>query len=492
MGLKSFQKLNREREANGDSTFANPRNAAAGSLRQLDSSITVKRHLDIFFYGLGAVEGRFFSSQSELLKTLPNWGFKVNPHIKLCRNISESIEAYHQIEKMRESLEYEIDGVVIKVDNFSLQKELGAVSRSPRWALAYKFLPRQGRTTIVQIKAQVGRTGAVTPVAVMEPVFISGVKVTRATLHNQDEIDRKDIRVGDTVIVQRSGDVIPSVVSVVKDKRTGKEIPFTIPSVCPVCRSSVVRLEGESVYRCLNLSCPAQLKKAITHFASKRAMEINGLGQQLVNKLVDEGLVRNVVDLYGLKIDDLVALEGMAEKSAANIIRAIHESKNRGLKSLLYALGIRHAGEHMAAVLVDRYPEMEELIKASEDELMQIDEVGPEVARSIVSFFGQESNRKLINRLKDLGISMSALQERKTNDFLGKRFVFTGMLNQFTREEIQKRVESLGGRVSSSVSNKIDYVIVGDNPGSKYEKAQTMGISILFEEDFKRLIDKKA
>jgi len=487
MKIKAFQELNRTREEKGEPKFANPRNAAAGSLRQLDSSITAKRPLDIFFYGLGVVEGYSFSSHWEVLQTLPRWGFKVNPKIELCQNIKEVIEYYHQMEKIREELDYEIDGVVIKVNDLALQEKLGTISRSPRWAIAYKFSPQKGTTKIIDIIPQVGRTGAITPVAVMEPVFLSGVKVSRATLHNQDEIDKKDIRIGDTVIVQRAGDVIPEVVSAVKEKRTGKEVPFKIPSKCPVCGSSVVRLKGEAIHRCINLSCPAQLKKSIKHFASKRAMDIDGLGDKLIEKLVDEGLIRNVADLYQLKVEDLARLERMAEKSATNIINAIKKSKERDLERFIYALGIRHVGEHIAKILAEKYPQLEKLMEASEEELVQIDEIGPEVARSIVSFFTQKSNRELISRLKEVGIKISAPKKKKETKLQGKTFVFTGALSQFTREEAKRLVESLGGKVSSSVSKNTDYVVAGADPGSKYEKAKALGVTILNEDEFKKI-----
>ncbi|MFH0813800.1 MAG: NAD-dependent DNA ligase LigA [Pseudomonadota bacterium] len=490
LGLKAFNELNRKREGEGEPRFANPRNAAAGSLRQLDSSITSTRPLDIFCYGVGMVEGHSFSSQWEVLQTLPKWGFKVNPHIQVCRNIHETIEYYHTIEKIRDALDYEIDGVVIKVNDVALQEKLGTISRSPRWALAYKFSPRQAITKIIEIIPQVGRTGAITPVAVMDPVFISGVKVSRATLHNQDEIDKKDIRINDTVVVQRAGDVIPEVVSVVKEKRTGEEIPFRIPSQCPVCGSSVVRLEGEAVHRCLNLSCIAQLKETIKHFASKRAMDIEGLGEKLIDKLVDEGLIRDVADLYHLKVEDIIPLERMAEKLATNIINAVEKSKERSLERFLFALGIRHAGEHLAGVLVEQYPNVEELMDASEEELKQIDGIGPEVARSIVSFFSQENNRKLVARLKDVGIKLGVQKKKKETKLQGKNFVFTGILTQFTRDEAKNLVESLGGKTTSSVSKKTDYVVVGADPGSKYENAKMLGIPLLTEDEFKTLIGK--
>jgi len=489
IGTRSFRELNRQQDEKDEPRFANPRNAAAGSLRQLDSSITAKRPLDIFCYGVGLVQGYSFTSQWELLKTLPQWGFKVNPRIQLCQNIKEVIEYYHHMEKVREELDYEIDGIVIKVNEFFLQEKLGTISRSPRWALAYKFPPRQAITKIIEIKLQVGRTGAITPVAIMEPVSLAGVTVSRATLHNQDEIDKKDIRVGDTVVVQRAGDVIPEVVSVVKEKRTDKSVPFKIPSTCPVCGSRVVRLEDEAVYRCLNFSCPAQLKKTIKHFASKRAMDIDGLGDKLVDKFVDEGIIRNVADFYSLKVEDLVRLERMGEKLAANIINAIERSKERDLDRFIYALGIRHVGEHLATILAEHYPNLEDLMDAKEDELMQINEIGPEVARSIVSFFSQKGNRDLIQRLKNVGIKLNAKGKKKEGILQGKTIVFTGTLTQFTRNEAEKLAESLGAQISSSVSKKTDLVVVGSAPGSKYEKAKELGINIITEDVFKKIVE---
>lgn len=490
IGTKSFQELNRVREELGESKFANPRNAAAGSLRQLDPSITARRPLDIFCYGVGKVTAYTFSSQWDLLQTLPAWGFKVNPYVKRCDGIQEVIRHYRQMEAMREELPYEIDGIVIKVDSCELQEKLGTVSRSPRWALAFKFTARQATTRIIDIIAQVGRTGAITPVAMMEPITISGATVSRATLHNQDEIDRKDVRVGDTVVVQRAGDVIPEVIAVVKEQRTGNEIPYQLPSTCPVCGSPVTRLDGEAVSRCVNhLSCPAQIKEEIRHYATKRAMDIEGLGDKLVSKLVEQGVIRNVADLYQLSVDDLVPLERMAEKSAANIITAIEKSKGRSLERVIYALGIRHVGDHLSAVLAGHYATIDELMKASQEELMQITEIGPEVARSIVAFFSQESNRGVIERLREAGITMSNTSLQKKGTALqDKTFVFTGALSRFTRDEARHLVESLGGTVSTSVSRQTDYVVVGADAGSKYEKAKAMGVTTLTEEEFQAMV----
>ena len=489
IGLRSFQELNRQKDKKEEPRFANPRNAAAGSLRQLDSSITAKRPLDIFCYGVGLVQGYSFSSQWELLTTLPQWGFKVNNRIQVCGNIKEVIDYYHHLGKVREELDYEIDGVVIKVNEFFLQEKLGTISRSPRWALAYKFPPRQAITRIIDIKLQVGRTGAITPVAVMEPVSISGVTVSRANLHNQDEIDKKDIRVGDTVIIQRAGDVIPEVVSVVKEKRPATADPFRIPPICPVCGSQVVRVEDEAAYRCLSLSCPAQLKKTIKHFASKKAMDIEGLGDKLVDKFVDEGIIKNVADLYALKPEDLVSLERMGEKLTANIIKAIERSKERDLDCFIYALGIRHVGEHLANILSEHYPYIDDLMDVTEEALMEIKEIGPEVARSIVTFFSQKGNRDLIQRLKNAGIKLNAKRGKKPGILQGKTIVFTGTLTLFTRHEAEKQAEALGAHISSSVSKKTDFVIAGADPGSKYDRAKDLNINILNEDEFKRVLE---
>lgn len=488
MPVSAFRDLNRQREEEGDARFANPRNAAAGSLRQLDSTITAQRPLDMCCYGLGVVEGFQFASQAEVLESLARWGFKVNRQARCCTNIHEVIDYYQEIQGVREDLEYEIDGIVVKVNDLRLQEELGAISRSPRWALAYKFPPRQAFTRVREIRAQVGRTGAITPVAIMDPVAIAGVTVSRATLHNQDEIDKKDIRVGDTVLVQRAGDVIPEVVSVVREKRTGAETPFHIPLVCPVCGSLLVRLEGEAVHRCVNRSCPAQLKEALRHFASKRAMDIEGLGERLVERFVDEGLVGDVSDLYTLRTEDLLRLERMGEKLAGNIIAAIASSKDRDLRRLVFALGIRHVGERLAGVLVEHYPELGLLATVDEEELPKIEGVGPEIARSIVSFFSREENRRLIARLMAQGVIGKAPKKGRGTVLRGKTFVFTGGLSRFTRDQAAEIVTSLEGKVSSSVSAKTDFVVAGRDPGSKLEKARSLGVKVLSEEEFRDLV----
>lgn len=487
---REFKLLNKRRGNSGEPLFANPRNAAAGSLRQLDSRITAERPLDIFCHGIGKFSGIKFETQWDILQILPRLGLKVNPIEYRCKNIEEVMDCYWEIQKRREELEYEIDGVVIKVNNLVLQDRLGAVSRSPRWAVAYKFEAHQETTKIIDIVVQVGRTGALTPVAIMEPVRVGGVEVSRATLHNQDEIDKKDIRIGDTVILQRAGDVIPEVVKVVESSRTGKEKQFIVPDKCPVCGAEAMKLDDEAVSRCLGFSCPAKLKESVKHFASKRAMDIDGLGDKLINQLVDRGLVKDVSDLYVLSIGDLAGLERMAKKSAQNVVSAIQKSKGAGLERLIYALGIRHVGEHIAGVLVSSLGSMKKLMKIDEDELIQVREVGPEVASSIVHFFQQEINLKTIKKLGDAGVSFTPLKRMK-NDLEGIIFIFTGGLERYAREEAKRLVESKGGRVSSSVSSKIHYLVAGGSPGSKLEKAKSLGVKIISEREFSKIIEGK-
>jgi DNA ligase (NAD+) len=488
LGKKEFKLLNKRREDSGEPLFANPRNAAAGSLRQLDPRVTAERPLNIFCHGIGKISGMKFETHWEILKTLPRLGLKVNPVEYKCKNINEVMDCYREIKKKRDTLNCEIDGVVIKVNSLKFQDRLGAISRSPRWAMAYKFEAHQETTKIKDIIVQVGRTGALTPVAIMEPIKVGGVVVSRATLHNQDEIDKKDIHIGDTVIVQRAGDVIPEVVKVIEGKRTGKEKRFVIPDKCPVCGSEVMRSNDEAAYRCVGLSCPAKLKEAIKHFVSKRAMDIDGLGDKLVNQLVGKGLLQDVADLYSLSVADLEGLERMAERSARNVVSAIGKSRGAGLERLTYALGIRHVGEHMAGVLVSNLGNMEKLMDADEDSLMQISKVGPEVAQSIVYFFKQSVNRKTINRLKKAGVSFTPVK-RATNDLDGMTFIFTGGLEHYTREEAKSLVESRGGKVGSSVSNKTNYLIAGESPGSKLEKAKTLGVKIISEREFRKIIE---
>ncbi|HRS90759.1 MAG TPA: NAD-dependent DNA ligase LigA [Candidatus Marinimicrobia bacterium] len=489
MDKADFQRLNEQQLKEGKPLFANPRNSAAGSVRQLDPQITAKRPLKIFCYGLGSLEGYSFQTHHEFLEALIKWGFRVNPLIEITKEVEALIAYYHKIESIRDSMPYDIDGVVYKVDSLAQQAKLGIKSRSPRWAIAGKFKAQQEVTQIIDIEASVGRTGAITPVAHLTPVQIGGVTVSHATLHNQDEIDRKDIRIGDWVVVQRAGDVIPQVVKVITERRTGNEKRYSIPANCPVCGTPVVREEDEAKHRCPNINCPAQIKASIEHFASKRAMNIEGLGEKLIEQLVDSGLIKNVADIYSLRKEQLLSLERMGEKSAQNLLDAIAASQNVSLARFIYALGIRNVGEHMAKVLAKAFGSLERLSQASEEELMAVEGVGPIVARSVRNFFNAESNRQTIEKLLSSGIRISSEQDYKQKEEIaGKTFVFTGTLANFTREEAQALVEKYGGKSASSVSKKTDYVVVGENAGSKAETARQLGVKILNEAEFLELI----
>ena len=489
MGKNEFKELNKERELQGDPLFANPRNAGAGSVRQLDPRITAGRKLNIFCYAPGEILGVTLTTHYHFLDYLKKWGFRVNPLTKLCHNLDELISHYNYIQNMRDRIPYEIDGTVIKVNRFDYQVLLGNVSRSPRWAIAYKFQAHEETTIIEDIIVGVGRTGALTPVAVLKPVMVSGVEVKRATLHNEDEIVRKDILIGDTVIVSRAGDVIPEVVKVIKEKRTGQERPFTMPEECPVCGEKVVRQPGEAIRRCVNINCPAQIKGSIEHFASKRAMDIDGLGEKLVEQLVDKKAINDVSDLYYLEKNDLLQLERMADKSAQNLLDAISTSKKPSFQRFIYALGIRNVGEHISGLLADKLNSIEDLYTLDEDTLMAIPEIGPEVANSITSFFQDDKNRKTISRMLDAGVVIEYKKEGR-KPLLGLTFVFTGALKNMGREEARKKVESLGGKTVSSVSKKIDYVVLGEEAGSKVDKARSLDLKIISEEEFLSLIQK--
>jgi len=488
MTIKDFERLNKKRAAEGEQLFANPRNAAAGSVRQLDSRITAQRRLDLYCYGVGLIEGVDIKTQWDMLQAFKSWGLKVNPFVKKCATIDSVLCACKELKVQRNSLPYEIDGAVIKVNSFALQAQLGAISKSPRWAVAFKFTPHQATTVIEDIQVQVGRTGALTPVAILRPVHVGGVMVRHATLHNQDEIERKDIRIGDTVVIQRAGDVIPQVVKVVTEKRTGNEKKFIMPLSCPICGAAIIKLKNEAIYRCSGRQCVAQLKERIKHFASKRAMDIDGLGEKLVEQIVDKGLVKNVADLYHIPKEQWAELERMADKSAQNIVDAIEKSKQAGLERLIYALGIRHVGEHTAQVLVSHLKTINRIENATKEELIEIPEIGPEVADSIVQFFSQKINRSLIEQLRSVGVSVEPKRMIKPGKFSGKTFVFTGTLEHFTRNEAEKIVQAEGGNVASSVSSKTDFVVAGKDPGSKYDKAQKLGITILSEADFNKLL----
>ncbi|MEW5949161.1 MAG: NAD-dependent DNA ligase LigA [Thermodesulfobacteriota bacterium] len=488
LGLKAFKEINQQRIRDGEPPFANPRNAAAGSLRQLDPRVTAGRPLDFFAYGVGVVEDRSFTGQWEILTTLPKWGIKVNPLVRRCKGIEECIAYFQELEGRRRGLAYEIDGMVIKVDSLSLQDRLGVKTRSPRWAVAYKFPANQADTRILDIQVQVGRTGTLTPVAIMEPVNIGGVEVSRATLHNQDEIARKDIRIGDTVLVQRAGEVIPEVVKSITEKRSGKERKFVMPERCPVCGAGVVQLPGEVAIRCPNASCPAQVKESITHFASKGGMDIEGLGEKIVAQLVDSGIIKDVADLYYLTREQILALERFAAKSTENILAAIDKSKQTTLPRFLYAMGIRYVGEKTAQILAEKFGSLEAIEKAFMEQLMEIDEIGPQVAASVTTFFAENKNQDVIRRLLAAGVSPAPPLSTGPRPLAGQSFVFTGGLESFSRDEAKNKVKERGGIVSSSVSHKTNYVVAGKDPGSKLTRARELGVTVLTEEEFKRLI----
>jgi len=488
MNKEDFARLNKEREASGDPLFANPRNAAAGSVRQLDSKVTAARPLTMFAHGAGRVSGKELSTHWDTLAYLKQLGFKVSEPIKLCATIEEVKSYYEKILTLRDRLPYEIDGIVIKVNDFELQRRLGEISRSPRWAVAWKFPAQQEHTVVRDIIVSVGRTGALTPVALLEPVRVAGVEVCRATLHNEDEVRKKDVRIGDTVVIQRAGDVIPEVVKVIEAKRTGREKPFIMPEFCPVCGSKVERPEGESVHRCTGLACPAQIKEHLAHFASKGAMDIDGLGYKLLEQMVDKGIIKDQADLYVLKKEDLMKMDRMGDKLAQNLLDAIDRSRKPALANLIYALGIRNVGEHLATVLARNFKSLDTLAKQTVEDLTQVHEIGPIVAESIYNFFRNPKNLEVLKKLKKGGVVFpEEKSDVRESTLAGKTFVLTGGLDSMTRDQARKLIETLGGRVASSVSKKTNFVIAGKDPGSKYAEAQRLGITILDEEEFKKL-----
>ncbi|MBK7978136.1 MAG: NAD-dependent DNA ligase LigA [Deltaproteobacteria bacterium] len=487
--LADFEKLNARRVAAGEPAYKNPRNTAAGSIRQLDPKLTASRPLRLFAYAIGAAPGLEVASHHEALDALAAWGFPVNRLRKRVSTIEDVLAYREDILARRDELPYEVDGVVIKVDSFAYQRNLGTLTATPRWALAYKFPPRPARTRVNDIVAQVGRTGTLTPVAHLEPVDVGGVTVSRATLHNLSEVRRKDVRIGDQVMVQRAGDVIPEVVRVLTDERSGAEREFQMPATCPACEAPIEHEEGEIAYRCTNIQCPAQLKEALRHFASRDAMDIEGLGSKLVDQLVEKGLATSPANLYTLTPEQLAELERMAEKSATNLHQAIEASRARGVDRLVLALGIRHVGRATARALVNHFRTLEAIRDASLEELQNVGDVGPEVAASITAFFANERNREVVAALRAAGLGEPAAASEGPRPFFGKTFVVTGTLAGFTRDEARRAIEERGGKVSESVSKKTDYVVVGEKAGSKAEKAEKLKVPILDETAFRALLD---
>jgi DNA ligase (NAD+) len=489
MPIAAFLRMNEEREKQGLSKFANPRNAAAGTVRQLDSRITAQRRLDFFAYSLLRDGRNYFDRHWDALNALEKAGFKVNPNRALVNNINEVWKFIGQWEEKRESLPYEIDGIVVKVDRVSLQQELGFTGKAPRWAIAYKYAARSGTTRIEDIIVQVGRTGKLTPVAILQPVPIGGTTVSRATLHNMDEIERLGVKIGDWVEVERGGDVIPKVVRVVEDKQHPRgHKRFHMPERCPVCGGHVVRTEGEADHRCINANCPAKLREAILHFASRGVMNIDGLGDALVNQLTDRGLVRSVADIYKLTKEDLLKLERMGDKSAQNVLDEIERSKKLPLERVIYGLGIRFVGERTAEFLAEHFGSIDALMKASAEELEEVNEVGPRIAQSIVEFFQEPRNRQLVERLREAGLTFKGKKKERGTKLAGKTFVLTGTLSKYTRDQAKKMIEDAGGRVSGSVSKKTDYVVAGSDAGSKLDKAKELGVAVIGEKEMEKLI----
>lgn len=488
--IADFEKLNEEQSKKGLKIFANPRNAAAGSLRQLDSKITASRPLTAFFYGFGAVKSgsRPFKSIDDYQNSLKEWGFPTSTRRKVCSGTQEVLEFYRKVGAERDSLPFEIDGVVVKLNSLAQLEQAGSIARSPRGMIAFKFPARQETTVIEDIIVQVGRTGALTPVAAVKPVKVGGVKVSRATLHNQDEIDRKDIRIGDTVLIQRAGDVIPEVVQVITEKRSGKEKKFKLPGKCPVCKHEVVREEGEAVTRCPNRFCEAQLKERIRHFASKDALNIEGLGEKIVEQLVDEKIIHEASDLFKLKPNDFLKLEGFAEKSSQNLFDAIQSVRNTELRRLIFALGIRHIGEKASKLLAQKFGSLETLSQSSEDELLEVHEVGTEMAKSVGQFFKDPASKKEVSHLLKYITPTAPVVGKKKEGIAGKTFVLTGTLPSLSRGEATELIEHAGGKVSSSVSKKTDYVVAGAEAGSKLDKAQELGVTVLDEDELKALL----
>jgi DNA ligase (NAD+) len=487
---KDFINLNNERRLNNEEEFANPRNAASGSLRQLDSSITAKRPLTFFAYGYGVVEGATLpKTHYECMLQIKDLGFQISPNLKLALGAGELIKGYQNAAQLRAKLPYEVDGLVVKINNLALQDRLGFRQRSPRWAIAAKFEAAEEQTILEDIVIQVGRTGALTPVAVLKPVRVGGVTVSRATLHNEDEILRKDIKIGDRVIIKRQGDVIPAVVGVVKEVRTGAEKAFNFPKQCPQCSSNVERPKGEAVYRCLNSRCPAKIEQRLIHYASRAALDIEGLGEKMVVLLCEHNLLSDLASIYELRFEQLKDLPRMGELSSQNLIDAINKSRSPVLNRFIYALGIRHVGEKTALTLARYCGDIEHFRKLTYDELIDINEIGEETAKAIVDFLADNEEQLLLQRLLDVGVSVQSVPKQVQGKLLGKTFVITGTLTEMSRQEAEEKIVALGGKASGSVSKKTDYVVAGDNAGSKLEKALKLQVKILDENEFRRLIE---
>ncbi len=490
MPRHEFDEMNEKRLEEDLEPFANPRNAAAGTVRQKDPEVVAQRPLDIFVYHLSHHPDVQLDTHWECLEELKNAGFRVNEHVEKVSGIDEALDHIDRWEEKKNELNYETDGVVIKVNQLKYQDKLGATSKHPRWAIAYKYPAVRKTTVINDIEVQVGRTGKLTPVAILEPIELSGTTVSRASLHNEDEIERKDVRIGDTVLVEKAGEIIPQVVKVITEKRDGQE-EFDFPKKCPVCGSEAKRIGDEVARRCVNAQCPAQLKQRLEHWGSRDAMDIDGLGPKLLGKLVDKSAVGSIADIYGLGKIQLSSVERMADRSTRNLLKSIEESKERSLDRVIHGLGIKYVGKRVAKVLADRYDSMDEIMSADREELEDIPEVGPKIADSIISFFDNEKNVEMIDRLREKGVNMESRKEESEEQFLdGKRFVLTGALDKFTRDEAKEEIERYGGRVTSSVSNSTDHVVVGKNPGSKLDKAKELGIDVLEEDEFIELLEK--
>lgn len=490
IGKNEFDEMNKLREENEEELFANARNAAAGSLRQLDSNITKSRPLDIFVYNVQKIEGKYFNSHYEELKYLEKLGFNVNPVKIFCEDEKEVVDAINKIGNDRESLSFGIDGAVIKVDDLKLRDFLGTTAKSPRWQIAYKYPPEQKETKLLDIICNVGRTGVITPLAILEPVKVAGSTISKTTLHNEDFIKEKGIKIGDTVVIQKAGDVIPEIVRVLESKRTGQEEDFKMPEVCPVCGAKTMREEGEAAVRCTGIECPAKLYRNLVHFVSREAMNIDGLGENIIDQLMNKKLISNIADIYNLTLEDISSLKKNGKKFAENLTSAIENSKQNDLNRLITALGIRHVGTKAAKTLAKKFKKMENLANANFEELSEIDDVGPIMANSISEFFEQEQTKDLLKKLKEAGVNMKSLSADENIDdrFAGKTFVLTGSLDRYSREQASEIIEKFGGKTSSSVSKKTSYVLAGEDAGSKLTKAQSLGVTVITEDEFENMI----